>query len=205
LSVSKSIRFDIFARDSFTCQYCGRRPPEVVLELDHIHPRAKGGTDEVINLITSCYDCNRGKSAKVISEVALRPDADLAFLKIQQEISEVKRFVAAEKKLAAMNKKLVASLQDIWIEYLTEDRQPTARVLLPWVKRYGADEVATSIKLAAPAYVRGNFGSYNAADKAIRYVGGILRNRDIDNGMPSLSDDDVLNCDPSPNQEEMVN
>jgi 5-methylcytosine-specific restriction endonuclease McrA len=59
MAVSKSIRFEIFARDTFTCQYCGRRPPDVVLELDHIHPVSKGGSDEVINLITSCYDCNR--------------------------------------------------------------------------------------------------------------------------------------------------
>ena len=52
MSVSKSVRFEIFARDAFTCQYCGRRPPEVVLELDHIHPRAKGGSDDLTNLIT---------------------------------------------------------------------------------------------------------------------------------------------------------
>ena len=205
MSVSKSVRFDIFARDAFTCQYCGRRPPEVVLELDHIYPRAKGGGDEVINLITACWDCNRGKSAKIISKIAPRPDADLAFLRVQQEIAEVKRFVAAEKKLAAMNKKLVASLQSIWVEYLTEDRHPTARVLLPWVKRYGADEVATSIKLASTAYMRGNFGSYNATTKAIRYVGGILRNRDINNGASALSDNDVLGDDASSDHDEMVN
>ncbi len=205
MSVSKSVRFEIFARDAFTCQYCGRRPPEVVLEVDHIHPRAKGGGDEVINLITSCWDCNRGKSAKIISDVSPRPDADLAFLKIQQEIAEVKRFLSAEKKLAAMNKKLVESLQGIWIEYLTEDRYPTARVLLPWVKRYGAEEVATSIKLAATAYTRGNFGNYDAVSKAIKYVGGILRNRDIDSTIVGISDDDVLDNDNPFTQEQAVN
>lgn len=58
---SKTKRFEVFKRDKFTCQYCGRRPPDVVLECDHIHPEAKGGDDEYSNLITACFDCNRGK------------------------------------------------------------------------------------------------------------------------------------------------
>jgi 5-methylcytosine-specific restriction endonuclease McrA len=55
-------RFEILKRDGFTCQYCGRKPPEVTLEVDHIFPVDKGGTNDPSNLITSCYDCNRGKS-----------------------------------------------------------------------------------------------------------------------------------------------
>jgi len=41
--LSKSIRFEIFKRDSFKCQYCGRMAPEVVLHVDHIKPVAEGG------------------------------------------------------------------------------------------------------------------------------------------------------------------
>lgn len=58
---SKQERFQIFERDNFTCQYCGRKPPEVQLEADHIVPLAKGGTNDERNLITACRDCNRGK------------------------------------------------------------------------------------------------------------------------------------------------
>lgn len=65
-NVSKSLRFEVFQRDKHTCQYCGRKVPEVVLEVDHLFPVAKGGTDDFDNLITSCEDCNRGKSAKLI-------------------------------------------------------------------------------------------------------------------------------------------
>lgn len=72
MAVGKSLRFDVFARDGFTCQYCGRRPPDVVLELDHIHPVSKDGPDDILNLITACFDCNRGKAAKVISDIAPR-------------------------------------------------------------------------------------------------------------------------------------
>ena len=42
-ALSQKIRFEVFKRDSFTCQYCGRKAPDVVLQVDHIVPVAKGG------------------------------------------------------------------------------------------------------------------------------------------------------------------
>lgn len=68
ITISKTLRFELFKRDSFTCQYCGRSAPEVVLEIDHIEPLSKGGTNSAFNLITSCYDCNRGKRDKKLSD-----------------------------------------------------------------------------------------------------------------------------------------
>lgn len=67
-TISKKLRFEVFKRDNFTCQYCGRMAPDVVLEIDHINPVANNGTNDIINLITSCKDCNRGKGAKVLNE-----------------------------------------------------------------------------------------------------------------------------------------
>jgi 5-methylcytosine-specific restriction endonuclease McrA len=40
-SISKKIRFEVFKRDSFTCQYCGSKSPDVTLVIDHIMPVAK--------------------------------------------------------------------------------------------------------------------------------------------------------------------
>lgn len=56
-------RFRILERDNFTCQYCGRKAPEVTLEVDHITPTSKGGKNIATNLITACMSCNRGKGA----------------------------------------------------------------------------------------------------------------------------------------------
>ncbi len=64
--ISKSLRFDVFQRDNHTCQYCGRTPPDVVLVIDHLNPVAQNGTDDFDNLITSCRECNEGKSDKLI-------------------------------------------------------------------------------------------------------------------------------------------
>lgn len=68
MAVSTRTRFEIFKRDKFTCQYCGRTPPAVVLHCDHIHPTSKGGDDEASNLLTSCMDCNLGKSNVELNE-----------------------------------------------------------------------------------------------------------------------------------------
>lgn len=64
--ISRTKRFAVFERDGFRCCYCGKSPPAVKLELDHRHPRSKGGTDDYENLVTSCEDCNRGKSDHVL-------------------------------------------------------------------------------------------------------------------------------------------
>jgi len=64
--ISQEIRWEVFDRDSYTCQYCGRKVPEVALEIDHRIPVAKGGTNDPANLVTSCKDCNRAKRDKVV-------------------------------------------------------------------------------------------------------------------------------------------
>jgi len=71
-AISKGIRFDVFKRDGFACQYCGRTPPDVILEIDHIQPVAKGGDNDIMNLVSACVACNRGKGAKVLTERAPR-------------------------------------------------------------------------------------------------------------------------------------
>lgn len=63
VALSKKIRFEVFKRDLFVCQYCGKTPPAVTLEVDHINPVAEGGGNDLDNLITACFDCNRGKGA----------------------------------------------------------------------------------------------------------------------------------------------
>jgi len=53
-------RLEIFNRDHFTCQYCGKKG--VTLTLDHIIPRHQGGQHTWENLISACDTCNRRKA-----------------------------------------------------------------------------------------------------------------------------------------------
>lgn len=64
-NVSSSSRFRIMKRDNFCCQLCGRKGIEdSPLEVDHIHPLAKGGSNQDSNLWTLCFECNRGKGTE---------------------------------------------------------------------------------------------------------------------------------------------
>lgn len=67
-AMSKKVRFEVFKRDSFICQYCGQSAPDVILHVDHLHPVSKGGDNDIMNLITSCQPCNAGKSDRLISD-----------------------------------------------------------------------------------------------------------------------------------------
>jgi len=61
--VSAKRRWQVLARDGFTCQYCGRKPPEVALTVDHKMSRDDGGSNEPDNLLTACDECNGGKGS----------------------------------------------------------------------------------------------------------------------------------------------
>lgn len=59
--LSRKLRFMVLERDGYKCCYCGRSCDEVPLEIDHVHPVALGGTDDIDNLRAACVDCNAGK------------------------------------------------------------------------------------------------------------------------------------------------
>lgn len=66
-----SLRFEIFKRDEFKCRYCGRGPSidnTVILQIDHVRPKAKGGDWSKQNLLTACQECNLGKSDVLLKE-----------------------------------------------------------------------------------------------------------------------------------------
>lgn len=67
-TISKRVRFEVFKRDNFSCQYCGAQSPDVVLHIDHINPVAGGGDNDIMNLVTSCLPCNLGKGARSLDD-----------------------------------------------------------------------------------------------------------------------------------------
>lgn len=73
MSISVSQRWRVLKRDKFTCQYCGAMG--VCLEVDHVIPQSKGGSDDDDNLKAACIACNRGKSDDDPPEFALPPSS----------------------------------------------------------------------------------------------------------------------------------
>lgn len=65
-------RRNIFLRDSFTCQYCGKRPPRDELTIDHILPRSRGGMSSWENVVLACARCNSRKGDRIPSQVGMK-------------------------------------------------------------------------------------------------------------------------------------
>jgi len=60
----KFSRQNIYERDNYSCQYCGRHMPPEDLTYDHVIPKSRGGKTVWTNIVTCCVDCNRKKKAE---------------------------------------------------------------------------------------------------------------------------------------------
>ena len=66
----KITRRAVFARDDWTCQYCGARSN---LTVDHVIPRSKGGPSSWENIVASCAPCNRRKGDRTPAQANMHP------------------------------------------------------------------------------------------------------------------------------------
>jgi len=68
----KFSRLNIYARDGFRCQYCGKGFESKELSFDHVVPRRYGGKTEWTNIVTACCRCNRKKGGRALREAGLK-------------------------------------------------------------------------------------------------------------------------------------
>ncbi|HSR20492.1 MAG TPA: HNH endonuclease [Anaerolineales bacterium] len=66
----KLTRREVFRRDNYTCQYCGRR--EAGLTVDHVMPRYQGGLHIWTNVVAACPACNHRKGGRSPDEARMR-------------------------------------------------------------------------------------------------------------------------------------
>ncbi len=66
----KLTRHEVFQRDKYTCQYCGRKTRE--LSLDHVIPRHRGGRHIWENVVSACLRCNNHKAGRTPKEAEMR-------------------------------------------------------------------------------------------------------------------------------------
>ena len=175
--IGKKTRFEVFKRDKFTCQYCGRMAPDVILEVDHIKPVAEGGTNKMINLITSCRDCNRGKG-----KVRLSDDTELK--KQQEQIAELaekreqlKLLMEWRTELSNLQAEEAEAIRDYWVIKSNATNCINDRgmaTVMGWLKQFQLAEILDAIDIAFAQYYK---GSRESAEKALDKVGGICYNR----------------------------
>jgi hypothetical protein len=173
-STGKRLRFAVFQRDLFTCQYCGAQPPSAVLVVDHIEPVSAGGETSIDNLITACEACNQGKADKRLTERAVRPDADLLYLETQQEIAELRRYQRALAEREELLNQIVSDLQDLWMDCSGLDWCPSDHLMRRVFAWSEPDIVEASIRIVAPKVGDRVIG--NAAGRWMPYMRGVIKN-----------------------------
>jgi len=172
--MKKSIRFEIFKRDNFTCQYCGRKTPEVILETDHIVPKVEGGTDDIQNLITSCFECNRGKGRTPLTKIKTRDDLKEETYLLAEKEMQLQEYY---KLLEFSEKRIEKDLEEIGHHFFDSDKYIFGgqyKKSFKWfLKIFTKNQIKEAIDIAwrrFPAYVE----SYD--NDRFKYVCGILHN-----------------------------
>ena len=171
----KKIRFEVFKRDKFTCQYCGRKAPDVILEIDHITPVAEGGGDELINLVTSCRDCNRGKGKTLLSDDATVEKERRALEEAEERREQVKMMIQWRKDTTAYEDEMIDALDKTVQSYsdneLSQYGRAEMRLLL---KQFSFVEVGEALDIAFTHYF---LRKECSVEYTLRKVGGICFNR----------------------------
>ena len=199
MAVTKKTRFEVFKRDSFTCQYCGKIAPDVILEVDHINPKCKGGKDDIMNLITSCFDCNRGKGGRELSDNSTIKKQHNQLSILQQRREQLDMMIEWRSCLEDMSHDLFDIFKDelnSFYDYPFDDESENKQILRS-IKKYGIETMITAIEkvctyqeykngyinyrtiikdIRKKAYYLGNPGTNNKG-----YVIGILTNKIYEN------------------------
>ena len=99
-SISGNVRYQVLSQAKYHCELCGISADQKALDVDHIVPRNKGGSDDISNLQALCYSCNRMKrdtdatDFRAVRERKDAREADCLFCEIPHER------VIAENELA---------------------------------------------------------------------------------------------------------
>lgn len=195
-AISKTVRFEVFKRDSFKCQYCGESSPEVVLEVDHIHPVSKGGENDILNLITSCRSCNAGKSDRTLDDSSAVQKQRKQLEELSERREQLEMLLQWREGLESLDEYAASQL----VERINREMGDAAKLnetgeasVSKWLKKYSVTELLDAIDTASARrdiktkddaeYFFGLIPKIAAmsrkpeAERRLYYVRGILRNR----------------------------
>lgn len=182
-SISKKLRFEVFKRDSFTCQYCGRMAPDVLLEIDHINPVKNGGDNDILNLITSCQDCNRGKGAKTLSKNDLLNKQRAQLKELNEKRDQMKLMIEWKEELENFENEQVKEIEAILETTFTEYGSQNIK---KHIKRFGFNEVYDSTKISFSQYYEED--DPKSIEKVVNYIPKICGVRSKSKSNPMVNE-----------------
>lgn len=170
--ISKKLRFEVFKRDCFKCQYCGKASPDVVLEIDCIKPVAKGGKNEIMNLVTACTECNSGKGKRELPDSATVTMQKKQLDDMQQRREQMKLMLAWKEGLLELEEEQVTSIGKFIFSRTQWPINSYQRAdLKALITRFGFSEVCEATEIAFSRYCHENIGFI------MNKIGGICYNR----------------------------
>lgn len=174
--LSKKIRFEVFKRDKFTCQYCGKKSPDVILHVDHVVPVASGGENDMVNLVTSCADCNLGKGPRELSDDSVVEKQRAQLEAIAEKTEQITLLVEWRKSLLDQEDSEV-SAADEYLSALTGSRfsDQGRKDIAGMIRKYGLTDVMDALVISHTQYW-GN-GSGEERERFFAKLPGILFNR----------------------------
>ena len=193
-SLSKQLRFEIMKRDGHRCRYCGSEPNQKLLQVDHVIPVAKGGTDAPENLVTSCRDCNAGKGARQLDQNGL--PASLNADAMLEQAQQIRAMLDAQRVLEKARDEVADELLDRWVELIGPASEQTAKRLRALVavesmqRILRAIEATGSSKVATPHITADRF-AWKVAFGQMKYFSAVLRNMRVECAKPSAETEGV--------------
>lgn len=175
--ISKKLRFEVFKRDSFTCQYCGRVAPNIILEIDHINPISKGGKNDILNLTTSCFDCNRGKGNKKLTENEEIKKQQEQLKELNEKRNQLKMMIEWKNELNNFDKEQaneIAKLINLDLNEYAENK------IISWIEKFGFDEIYDVALISKRQY------ESEGIEKVFNYIPKICENRKKQKDNPIL-------------------
>lgn len=152
-TIPKKLRFEVFKRDNFTCQYCGRAAPDVVLHIDHISPVAGGGDSDILNLITSCLDCNLGKGARELSDDSTLQKQRAQLEELNERREQLEMMVAWREGLRSIDEDAIEKLEDLFEIITGRGFSDFGRKKVKgWFRRYPFSDLYDAMESAGQTY-----------------------------------------------------
>ena len=171
----KSIRFEVFKRDKFTCQYCGASAPDTILEVDHVKPVSKGGTNDILNLVTACRNCNRGKTNRELSDNTSVKIQKQQLDELQERREQLEMMLNWRESLEEELELEISAINKLYDKYCDWHMGSSGEHdMKKLIKRFGFDEVYNAVEISIDRYYTGSEGSWRFA---FSKVGGICYNR----------------------------
>lgn len=192
-AISKKVRFEIFKRDSFKCQYCGMSAPDVILNVDHIKPVADGGTNHATNLITSCFDCNSGKSDRLLDDNTMLEKQKKQLEELNERRMQLEMMMEWREGLSSLEDDKVNYVAKKWAEVTNNHSSLTAtgvKTVKGLLKKYGLNDVLDAIETSSNQYLVMSKGKYtdDSLENVWKKVKNILAFNKSTESKPYLKD-----------------